>query len=70
MIIRRVSSLARAIMAAEGSVMSILGLLLAILATPLLLGYYNGGRKNISWRNLGIVMLIFGIIIMVIPAPQ
>ena len=46
--------------------MFILGLLLLLLAAPLLLGYFIGEKKNNSWRNLGLVMAAVGLLIMLL----
>jgi hypothetical protein len=40
-----------------------MGALLIVLAIPLLVGYAIGSKKDQMWRNLGIIMLIIGAIV-------
>ena len=47
--------------------MAILGGVIVFLSLPLLIGYFVGEKKNLSWRNLGVIMLVIGLVIMVIP---
>jgi hypothetical protein len=47
--------------------MGILGGLLIFLSLPLLIGYFLGAKKNISFRNLGVLMFVIGLIVAVIP---
>jgi mannitol-specific phosphotransferase system IIBC component len=47
--------------------MMVLGVLLIALSLPLLIGYFTGGKKNISWRNLGAIMAAIGVVIAIIP---
>lgn len=47
--------------------MAILGGALILLSLPLIIGYFVGEKKNRSWRNLGFIMLVIGILIMLIP---
>jgi drug/metabolite transporter superfamily protein YnfA len=44
--------------------MVVLGGLLIILAIPLLVGYFVGEKRNKSWRNLGAIMGIAGLLVM------
>jgi hypothetical protein len=46
--------------------MSIFGIGLLILGIPLLLGYFIGEKKNRSWRNLGLIMCGFGLLLVVL----
>jgi hypothetical protein len=48
--------------------MSCLGWLLIVLGLPCLLGYYIGGRKSTSWKNLGFIMLVAGVLIIYVSA--
>jgi hypothetical protein len=43
--------------------MGILGVILVILAVPLLIGYAIGQKRNIMWRNLGLIMGLIGLLI-------
>jgi hypothetical protein len=43
-----------------------LGGVLIIIGLPLLFGYYNSGKKNIMWRNLGLIPIALGLIIIVV----
>lgn len=45
-----------------------LGLLLIILALPLLIGYAISEKKNKMWLRLGIIMGAVGLVIMLIPS--
>ncbi len=47
--------------------MAVLGGILIFLSLPLLIGYFVGEKKNRSWRNLGAIMLVIGLLIMIIP---
>jgi len=48
--------------------MVIFGGILVFLSLPLIIGYFVGEKKNNSWRNLGAIMLVIGILIMLIPS--
>lgn len=43
-----------------------LGGVLIIIGLPLLFVYFIGGKKNITWRNLGLVPIALGLIIIVV----
>jgi hypothetical protein len=47
--------------------MGICGGVLIFLSLPLLIGYFVGEKKNNSWRNLGVIMLGVGVLIVLIP---
>jgi drug/metabolite transporter superfamily protein YnfA len=51
-----------------GKPMVIFGGILVFLSLPLIIGYFVGEKKNNSWRNLGAIMLVIGILIMLIPS--
>lgn len=46
--------------------MSVLGILLIILALPLLIGYGISEKKNQMWLRLGIIMGVIGVIIIIL----
>jgi Na+/melibiose symporter-like transporter len=48
--------------------MKIFGGILIFLALPLIIGYFVGEKKNKSWRNLGLIMLVVGFVIFLIPS--
>jgi hypothetical protein len=43
--------------------MEILGGLIVFSSLPLLIGYFVGEKKNNSWRNLGVIMLAVGLLL-------
>jgi hypothetical protein len=42
-----------------------IGVVLVIIGLPLVLGYYIGGKKNVMWRNLGMITIGLGVFMMV-----
>ena len=46
--------------------MACLGGILVLLAAPLLIGYFVGGRKSAMWGNLGALMFLVGMVIVVV----
>lgn len=46
--------------------MWVIGAVCIVLALPLLLGYFLGSRKNSMWRNLAILMIAVGIVLIVL----
>ncbi len=46
--------------------MACIGWLLLFLGAPLLIGFFVGEKKNIMWRNLGMLLLGFGVLIMLV----
>jgi len=41
----------------------LLGIILVLIGLPLVIVYYAGGKKNVMWRNLGFIAIIFGFLI-------
>ena len=45
--------------------MACFGALLITLGLPMLIGFFVGEKKNFMWRNLGLLLIAFGVLIMI-----
>ena len=46
--------------------MACFGALLIALGLPLLIGFFVGEKKNVMWRNLGLLLIVSGVLIMIV----